>query len=92
MKKNILFLFLIALAGFFTVAAQKPATTHPNTSGKGWVDVFKKDLSNANFEKGVWSYEDGIITATKDTALWTEKEYNNFILDLEFKNAKGTNT
>ena len=92
MKKNILFLFLIALAGFFTVAAQKPATTHPNTSGKGWVDVFKKDLSNANFEKGVWSYEDGIITATKDTALWTEKEYNNFILDLEFKNAKGTNS
>jgi hypothetical protein len=27
-----------------------------------------------------------------DEALWSEKTYNNFMLDLEFKNADGTNS
>jgi len=65
---------------------------HPNTSEPGWVDVFNSDLSNAIFPKGVWTVSDGVITASKDEALWSEKAYDNFILDLEFKNADGTNS
>ena len=33
-----------------------------------------------------------MITASKDEALWTEREFDDFILDLEFKTADGTNS
>jgi hypothetical protein len=54
--------------------------------------MFNSDLSNAGFPKGVWSITDGVLTATKDEAIWSAKEYDNFVLDLEFKNADGTNS
>jgi len=67
-----------------------PPTSHPDSSG--WQDLLAKDLSNAIYPKGVWSFDDGVLTATKDQCLWTEKEYDNFIVDLEFKTAPGTNS
>jgi len=86
----------ILLAGLIIFAGcsstKKGYTSHPNTSGKGWKDLFKSDLSNAGFPQGVWSETDGVITATKDEALWSDKKYNDFVLDLEFKNADGTNS
>ena len=30
--------------------------------------------------------QDGVLTATEDQCLWTKKQYENFLLDLEFKN------
>jgi hypothetical protein len=33
-----------------------------------------------------------VFTATEDQALWSEKPYQNFELDLEFMNAEGTNS
>lgn len=66
------------------------AGTHPN-SGK-WPDLFTSDLSNAIFPQGVWTCEDGVLTASEDQAIWTNKDYENFVLDLEFKNAAGTNS
>ncbi len=54
--------------------------------------LFNPDLSNADFPAGVWSVEDGILTATEDQCIWTKKDYDNFILELEFKNAEGTNS
>jgi len=50
------------------------------------------DLSNAIYPESVWTFENGEFTATEDQFLWTEKDYDNFILDLEFKNADGTNS
>ena len=35
---------------------------------------------------------DGVITASKDQAIWTVRDYDNFVLDLEFKTAAGTNS
>jgi len=67
-----------------------PPKSHPDTSG--WADLLADDLSNADYPKGVWSREDGVLSATKDQNLWTKKEYDNFILDLEFKTAEGTNS
>src|SRR5206468_10471706 len=69
-----------------------PALKHPDTSLKGWYSLFNKTLSNAIYPAGVWSNTNGVITATKDEALWSEKEYDDFILDLEFKNADSTNS
>jgi len=67
-----------------------PPKAHPDSAG--WDDLLAKDLSNADYPKEVWSYEEGILTATKDQNLWTKKVYDNFILDLEFKTAEGTNS
>ena len=67
-----------------------PPKAHPDTSE--WQNLFKDDLSNADFPKGVWTRTDGVLTASKDEALWTKKDYDNFILDLEFKTADGTNS
>jgi hypothetical protein len=63
---------------------------HPDS--KAWENLFAADLSNAVNTKNVWSVQDGVLTATQDEALWTTKEYENFVLDLEFKNAPATNS
>lgn len=63
---------------------------HPDTSK--WANLFREDLSNAVKPKGVWTFSDGVLTASEDQAIWTTRDYDNFILDLEFKNAPGTNS
>ena len=63
---------------------------HPNVSN--WENLFAADFSNAILTQGVWTSEDGVLTASKDQAIWTKKDYDNFVLDLEFKTASGTNS
>ena len=77
-----------AATGFAGEAARPKA--HPDSTG--WENLFTEDLSNAVLPEGVWSVSDGVLTATEDKNIWTKKEYGNFILDLEFKNAEGTNS
>jgi hypothetical protein len=67
-----------------------PPKTHPKASS--WNDLFAPDLSDATYPEGVWTFEGGVLTASKDEAIWTKKDYDNFILDLEFKTAEGTNS
>lgn len=88
MKKLTIVLLAACLASVATARADKAA--HPDSTG--WEDLFNKDLSNADYPKGVWYLEDGSLTANKDINIWTKKQYANFVLDLEFKNAKGTNS
>ena len=64
--------------------------THPKLTY--YTDLFKQDFSNAIAPEGVWSFKNDVLTATEDQAIWTSKVYNNFVLDLEFKNADGTNS
>ncbi len=82
MKRNY-FLAAIFLFIVFGVQAQQNTDLIP---------LFADDLSNADYRAGVWSIEDGVITATEDQCIWTQKEYENFILELEFKTAEGTNS
>ncbi len=70
--------------------AMIPPESHPDVSD--WNDLFAPDLSNAIAPEGVWSFEDGVLTATEDKCVWTQREYDNFILDGEFKTAEGTNS
>jgi len=67
-----------------------PLLTHPDVSG--WPDLFAADLSNAQFPAGVWTVADGVLTASEDQAIWTVRDYENFIVDLEFRTAAGTNS
>ncbi|MBW8015356.1 MAG: DUF1080 domain-containing protein [Planctomycetes bacterium] len=55
-------------------------------------ELFKADLSNAIYPAGVWTFKDGILTASKDKCIWTEKEYEDFVLDVDFKTEAGTNS
>jgi Domain of Unknown Function (DUF1080) len=88
-KHFTLFLFCLADLQSF---AQDTAYIHPDTSEKGWKDVFVRGLSNGVFPAGVWSDSNGILTATKDEAIWSNEQYDDFALDLDFKNAEGTNS
>jgi hypothetical protein len=54
--------------------------------------LFNNDLSNAMDEQGVWYFDGEILTASEDACIFTKSEYENFELDLEFKNEKGTNS
>lgn len=61
-------------------------------SQKKWEPLFEKDLTNAIDMEGVWYYEDDVLSSTKDACIFTKTEFENFEIDLEFKNEKGTNS
>lgn len=58
----------------------------------GWRNLFNEDLSNAEFKKKSWTNEMGLLTRKGGGDLWTKDKYSDFVLDLEFKLAKGTNS
>ncbi len=57
-----------------------------------WKNLFEDDLSNAAYKAGVWTAENGVLTASEDECIWTVDDYDNFVLELEFKTAEGTNS
>jgi hypothetical protein len=57
-----------------------------------WKPLFNDDLSNVMDEKGAWHYEGKVLIASEDACIFTQAEYENFVVDLEFKNEKGTNS
>lgn len=73
-----------------TLKDSNATLTHPDTTG--WDSLFAPDLSDAVKPEGVWTVEDGVLTASKDEAIWSKEDYENFVLDLEFKNAEETNS
>ncbi len=74
----------LALASSVTFAAD-----HPDTSG--WKDLFAADLSNAVDAAG-WQFDGKELVAKNHDTLWTKDSYGDFILDLEFKVAKESNS
>lgn len=64
----------------------------PDTTGPGWKPLFRPDYSDAQKPEGIWTVDDGALTASADEAIWTKDDHGNFLLDLEFKNAPGTNS
>ena len=73
-------------------AAEKPAAT-PDSSG--WISLLDgKDL-NAWRAPGSekWKNVGGVLTWRKDCGnIWSRKKFGDFVLDLEFRIAKGTNS
>jgi hypothetical protein len=61
----------------------------------GWKPLLMSDLSNMDASGNNWTFKDGELTLMpkKDNSdLWTKATYGDFILDLEFKLEKGTNS
>lgn len=64
----------------------------PSVRSHEWQPLFGDSLTDATYDPAVWTRENGILTASKDQAIWTKTEYENFELDLEFKTDPGTNS
>jgi hypothetical protein len=79
---------LLSMAGL----SARAQALHPDTAGPEWADLFGADLSDAVRPGGVWTMKDGILTASEDQVLWTGRVYDNFIVDLEYRNAEATNS
>jgi hypothetical protein len=92
--KKLFFIASLAIAiltlQFCSQKTEIPPNTHPNTAG--WSELFAADLSDAEFADSVWTLDDGILTASKDECIFTKKDFQSFILDLEFKTADSTNS
>ncbi len=96
MRKNSLIIILVmGLALGITLAckqAKEPAAPAAAAQEPQWTDLFAADLSNAVFPAGIWTVSDGVLTASEDQCIWTNRDYENFVLDLEFMTAPGTNS
>ncbi|SDJ84695.1 protein of unknown function [Catalinimonas alkaloidigena] len=90
--KKILFPCFLFLISCGIVTAQVPPQKHPDTGQPGWKPLFQPDLSDAAYPTGIWRMEKGVLTATEDLNIWSNRPYDNFIIDLEFKTADGTNS
>lgn len=85
MIKPLASLFVAALLG----VTQLHAADHPDTTS--WKDLIAPDFSNC-VEAGHWTFESGSLVAKDHETLWTKDSYGNFILDLEFKVEKESNS
>jgi hypothetical protein len=86
----ILVLCAAGCSAFKGSSADAVPQVHPDATG--WTPLFAADLSNAEYPSGVWTFADGVLTASEDQPIWTNKDYGSFVLDLEFKTADGTNS
>lgn len=77
---------LLALLATASVAF---AVDPPDTTG--WKDLISPDLSNT-VAPGKWELKDGILVAKDHDTLWTKDSYGDFILDLDFKVEKESNS
>lgn len=87
---KVLILCLVCVFTGCTATEKLSVDTHPDTSG--WAPMFAADLSNADYPAGVWTVSDGVLTASKDQSIWTARDYDNFVLDLEFKTGPNANS
>jgi hypothetical protein len=88
MLKTCCLIFVFIAATSFSFAQRKPS----GKNAGGWQPLFAADLSNAAYPEGVWTVENGVLTASQDQAIWSKEQYQNFVLDLDFKTADGTNS
>ena len=58
----------------------------------GWKDLLAEDLSNCTYKPGSWTMDDGVLTRRGGGNIWTNEKFGDFILDLEFKIDKGSNS
>ncbi|MBX2851183.1 MAG: DUF1080 domain-containing protein [Phycisphaeraceae bacterium] len=90
MYKVLILCMALVSTGCTVVSGKHAVDKHPDS--RDWAPLFAADLSNADYPEGVWTVADGVMTASKDQNIWTQKEYENFVLDLEFKAGPNANS
>ncbi len=79
--KNI---FVKSIAAKRAAAAEARSTWQPLLNGK--------DLTGWTCKEGSWTVENGVLARRGGGDIWTEAQFGNFRLELEFKLAAGTNS
>jgi len=70
-------------------AGQPPAQPDP----PGWIELFNgKDLTGWTCKPGSWKVEDGTLARVGGGDIWTERQFGDFVLELEFKVAPQANS
>ncbi len=95
-------LIVIGVIAIMGARTEARAEGHPKIDlDAGWQSLFNgKDLSGwetrdsegRKAPAGTWTVEDGTLTRKGHAYLWSEEEFGDFILDLEFKVSPGTNS
>jgi hypothetical protein len=77
-----------------TTILKAPLAGKAAKAGEGWVALFDgKNLDAWTLLKpGGWVVEDAVLTCKGGGNIWTKEKFGDFVLDLEFKCAKGTNS
>jgi hypothetical protein len=75
MKKIQLVLFVLFIGiTFNSIAQNKSIVVQGQPMGKGWKNLFGNNLSKAIYDKSIWKDSSGVITASKDDAIWSFDE------------------
>jgi hypothetical protein len=90
MNNALLVPFLFCLLSAGALDSGPDQKSHPDS--RSWPDLFKDDLSNAVYPPGIWTMTDGELTASQDECIWTEGQFEKFILDLEFRTGQAANS
>ena len=92
MNKNMLLVGFVLL----TLVSAGAQTSNPNQKSHpdsaSWADLFKPDLSDAIYPAGIWMIVDSELTPSEDQCIWTKGQYDNFVLDLEFRMGEAANS
>jgi hypothetical protein len=90
MRKTYIAIIALGIASGAPLPAAEIPAGHPDSST--WKPLFAPDLSDAIYPEGVWTIENGELTASQDESIWTKEPYENFTLDFEFKNGEAANS
>lgn len=97
-KITIILLIALAFIGCTKKGEETSQQTTPNEQAsepkkeETWKFLLGENLENAQFDPTCWKMEDGVLSASEDKMIWANGAYENFELDLEFKNDPGTNS
>ena len=87
MKRSLALRSLLAVA-LLSLCGASTQTFAADAAAK---DLFAQDLSDATGGEH-WKWENGELVAKDHETLWTKESYASFVLDLEFKVAKESNS
>jgi len=85
---------MVCVAGL-AVATAFAGEAASEGKSEGMQDLFNgKDLTGWTTKPDAWKIEDGVLgpAGEKGAYLWTDKQFGDFALDLEFKDDKATNS
>ncbi len=78
----------------FITGCKESADVADKPADKDFKNLIADDLSNCEYKPGTWTMVDGVLASASvdNENIWTKDTYTDFILDLEFKVAKDTNS
>ena len=89
-EKVLLKVLMVTMVFVLSSCVQMSGNSYP--IALGWEDLLADNLSNCTFKHGSWTMDKGVLTRQGGGDIWTKESYGDFILELEFKVAKGTNS